>query len=161
MKSQKIILLLGGNEGNIDQTIKRAILLIEKNIGTIISTSNNYQTEAWGPIKQAPFLNIAIGIKTIFTPEIVLKKILEIEKQLGRKRLEKYGPRTIDIDILFYGKLILSTPNLIVPHPQLPFRKFALLPCVDICPNLIHPKLQKNIVELLNECKDTLTVTKK
>lgn len=160
MKSQKIILLLGGNEGNIDQNIKQAILLIHKNIGTVYCRSNTYQTDAWGPIKQQPFLNIAIGIYSIYSAHIVLQKILAIEQLLGRKRQEKYGPRTIDIDILFYGNSIINHENLIVPHPQLPNRKFALQPCVDIISNFTHPILNKPLQTLLIECNDTLEVKK-
>jgi len=160
LKSQKIILLLGGNQGNTTETIKKAIVIIQKKIGEVVCISNTYETAAWGPIPQNNFINIGVYIKSVFTPKLVLNKILEIETQLGRIRHEKYGPRTIDIDILFFGNLIINTPNLIVPHPQLPNRKFALQPCVDIKPALIHPILNKSVKTLLIQCSDTLIVTK-
>ncbi|NQW43521.1 MAG: 2-amino-4-hydroxy-6-hydroxymethyldihydropteridine diphosphokinase [Bacteroidetes bacterium] len=144
--------------GNMDETMRSAISIIHNSLGTVSKISNKFKTEAWGPIEQAPFLNIAIEVKTIFSPQLVLNKILSIEQKLGRKRFKKYGPRTIDIDILFFSNRIISTERLIVPHPQIQFRNFALIPCNEIIPNFTHPGLNKKIKVLLNESQDNLNV---
>ncbi len=85
-------------------------------------------------------------------------KLLDIEKRFGRKRTVKYGPRTLDIDILFYGNRIIQTDIITVPHPELQNRRFALKPCADIAPQKIHPLFNKSIRTLLDECPDKLEV---
>jgi 2-amino-4-hydroxy-6-hydroxymethyldihydropteridine diphosphokinase len=88
----------------------------------------------------------------------VLQEILAIELNMGRERIVKYGPRLIDIDILFYNNEVIETPELIVPHPQIQHRRFVLAPLAELVPEFVHPYLQKTIRELLIECEDPLTV---
>ena len=88
-----------------------------------------------------------------------METLIEIEEKLGRVRMEKWGPRIIDIDILFFGELILKTENLVIPHPEIQNRKFVLIPLNEICPELIHPVLKKTISTLLAECNDNCAVS--
>ena len=90
----------------------------------------------------------------------LMQSILLIEEQMGRKRKKKFGPRIIDIDILFYNEDVLESPDLVIPHPQLHLRRFTLEPMNEIAPGLIHPLLNKSISELLAECPDPLAVKK-
>jgi 2-amino-4-hydroxy-6-hydroxymethyldihydropteridine diphosphokinase len=94
-------------------------------------------------------------------PEDLLEQLLAIELKMGRVRTQKYGPRTIDLDILMIDDKVLDTPNLSIPHPQLQHRRFALLPLTEIAPSLRHPVLDKSVSELLVNCTDTLDVQKK
>lgn len=160
MKHQKVILLLGGNDKDSFGFINHALYLIQKETGSISTTSSYYTTAAWGPVKQPDFINIALVLHTILPPVQLLKKLLDIEVRLGRKRTVKYGPRTIDIDILFYGGHVIRHPELQVPHPQIPARRFVLTACDEIIPGFRHPLLGLTIRELLANCKDELEVKK-
>ena len=152
-------LLTGGNRGDSRKYLQHAMEAIG-NLGQIQSISAIYQTEAWGYTDQEPFLNQAIALETQLSASALLKAILEVEQSLGRVREEKYGPRTIDIDILLFGDQVISLPDLTVPHPQLPYRRFALQCLNDVAPGLVHPLLGKTILTLLEECTDSLTVHK-
>ncbi len=158
MKTKKVLLLLGGNEGNVIENIKQALYLIEKRIGRVCTVSSYYSTKAWGPIAQPDFINVAIVCKTVFSAPQVLHKILDIEMNLGRKRTVKYGPRIMDIDIIFYKNEMINTKDLQVPHPLMHTRNFVLYPCAEITPNWIHPKLKKSVKQLLHQSKDNLDI---
>ena len=158
MKAQKVILLMGGNQGRVNETLENAVQQIAFTLGKIINRSSVYSTKAWGPIPQPDFLNIAIVIETIYPPHYVLKKLLEIEQMFGRRRDIKYGPRTLDIDILFYGQVQINSAALQVPHPEIQNRRFALVPLNEILPHWQHPVLNKSIYQLLQTCPDTLEV---
>lgn len=159
MKVQNVILLLGGNQGNVMQVLSSAIALIEKEAGPLTAMSAVYKTGAWGPVPQPDFLNLAIQIRTQLTPGLLMQRLLNIEKRFGRKRDVKYGPRTLDIDILFFGDAVIQTELLTIPHPELQNRRFALKPCADIAPDKRHPVLNKTIRELLQICTDSLDVS--
>ncbi len=150
--------MLGGNQGDVSKTIAASLAIIEKDLGRIISISHTYQTKAWGPIPQGDFLNIAIKIKSILPAGLLMKKSLEIEKEFGRKRDIKYGPRTLDIDMLFYGNNRIGNPVVTIPHPEIQNRRFVLQPCADIIPKFQHPILKKSILDLLSCCPDQLEV---
>lgn len=152
--------MLGGNEERTFEVMNIAKVLINQEVGKIFKASSVYQTAAWGPIVQPDYLNQAILVFSPLPPRFLLKKILSIELQLGRKRIVKYGPRTIDIDILFYGEEFIHTKDLIVPHPEIQNRKFVLLPCMELIPGLKHPVLSETVRELLHKCKDELEVRK-
>ena len=152
-------LLTGGNRGDTSKYLHQAREAIG-NLGQIKSVSTIYQTEAWGYTDQEPFLNQAIVLETQLSASALLKAILDVEQSLGRVREEKYGPRTIDIDILLLGDQVITLPDLTVPHPQLPYRRFALQCLNDVAPGLVHPLLGKTILTLLEECTDSLTVHK-
>lgn len=153
-------LLTGGNIGQREENLARARALIARDAGTVIRASALYETAAWGKTDQPSFLNQALEIQTSLAPAALLVQLLAIEKQIGRIREEKYGPRTIDIDILLFGQEIRDDPQLVLPHPQLPNRRFALLPLAEIAPGLLHPVLHETISGLLAICPDPLEVRK-
>ncbi len=156
----KAYLSLGSNIGNRQDWLQQAINQIGNKCGTILKASSIYETAAWGINEQPAFLNMVLSIQTNLAPIELLNEILEIEISLGRKREIKWGARTIDIDILFFNKTILSLPNLVIPHPYLQDRRFTLVPLVEIAPTFNHPILNKNITELLAICPDKLEVIK-
>ena len=154
-KLQTVYLLLGSNLGNREEILIKALKLIDEKVGVIISQSKNYKTKAWGKTDQPDFLNIAIKITTNLMPMEVLEQTQAIEEQLGRVRLEKWGARLIDIDIIFYEQKIIDIPNhLHIPHPLVQERLFALEPLSEIAPNFIHPVLGKTVLTLLQEIQD-------
>lgn len=153
-------LLTGGNLGNREANLARARAEVEAHCGKILALSAIYETAAWGKEDQPTFLNQAIKIETNLPPQQLLEKLLEIEKNIGRVRGLKYGPRLIDIDIIFYDEAVISEPGLTVPHPQLPRRRFALQCINDLAPHFIHPVLQQSVSDLLQECDDPLMVMK-
>jgi 2-amino-4-hydroxy-6-hydroxymethyldihydropteridine diphosphokinase len=129
--------------------------------GRVTYISSLYETAAWGNTNQPAFYNQAICVETTLEPENLLARLLTIEIEMGRVREEKYGPRTIDLDILMVNDIVLDSPTLTIPHPQLHNRRFALLPLIEIAPTLLHPVLDKTMHELLLNCPDTLDVQKK
>ena len=156
----KVFLLTGGNLEDRMQNLQKAGSLIEECVGQILRKSSVYETAAWGNTAQPSFLNQVIEIATLLPAEKVLSTILEIEQKLGRIRLEKMGPRMIDIDILYFNHSIFFSTNLIIPHPQLHNRRFVLVPLAEIAPEFVHPILQKNSQQLLQACDDLLEVKK-
>ena len=157
---QDIYLLLGSNLGDSKKYISDAIRLIKAEIGAVISASSLYQTAAWGKIDQPDFINQIINIQSDSDPKQLLNKIIVLEKILGRQRIEKWGSRTIDIDILFYGNMIINEPDLVIPHPQLHNRRFTLMPLMELAPDFVHPILNQTISTLFESLKDKLYVKK-
>ena len=153
-----IFLLLGTNLGNRLKNLDTSKQLISKEIGAIERISSVYKTAPWGKTDQPDFYNQVIEIKSEYTPDILLSKILQIENTMGRLRKEKWGPRVIDIDILFFNRIVLNKPGLTLPHPALHERKFALMPMAEIDPEFNHPVFEKSISKLLFECTDNLPV---
>ena len=151
-------LLIGGNLGNRYQNILDAGERIEKLCGKILKSSKVYETAAWGNIHQPDFLNQVLQIQTSLQADQLMAALLTIEKEMGRIRNEKFGARTIDLDILFYDSAIIDNQNVTIPHPKIAERCFVLVPLSEIAPDLIHPVLQKNINSLLVECPDKLEV---
>jgi len=153
-------LLIGSNQGNRQQYLKQTSERLAANCGDLLVASSVYETAAWGVTEQASFYNQALKMATALDAEELLEQILNIEKSLGRIRNQRYGPRTIDIDIIFFDDEIINAPHLTVPHPQLQNRRFALECMAEIAPKLMHPVLNKTVEQLLAECTDTLTVYK-
>ncbi len=147
----QVVLLTGGNLGNVAENLKTALNLIEKHIGRVVKASTIMESEAWGFNSDKNFLNQAVIVSTELLPEEVLDKAQAIETQLGRIRIPHSGyiSRTMDIDILFYGDEIIRTPRLTIPHPLIAQRKFVLNPLAEIMPQFIHPQYNKSIAELL------------
>ncbi|KAA9035888.1 2-amino-4-hydroxy-6-hydroxymethyldihydropteridine diphosphokinase [Ginsengibacter hankyongi] len=147
---EKVFIALGGNVGRVSEKFEMAIEKIREMIGPVIKESSLYKTEPWGNKNQDDFLNSVICVETNLTSDEVLKNILAIEKAMGRNRNKdnQFAPRTIDIDILFYGNKIINTDHLIIPHPRLHLRNFVLTPLMEIAPGLIHPILNKTIEEI-------------
>ena len=153
-------LLIGGNLGNRSANLKKAILLIDQTCGKIIQSSAIYETAAWGLTNQPSFFNQAIKLQTNLAPELLMEQLLAIEKKMGRVRSKKLGPRIIDLDMLFYNQIILNTDLLVLPHPAIAERRFALLPLTEIASNFLHPVHKKTIEDLLLACPDQLDVQK-
>ncbi len=155
---EEIYLGLGSNIGDRKKHITQAINKIETHIGPCLQQSSLYKTAAWGKTNQSYFINQVIQISTSKAPIDILDGILDIERQLGRVRKEKWGERTIDIDLLFYGSEIVELPRLLVPHPFIAERRFVLAPLYEIAPDFIHPIFERSIGSLLEDCPDTLPV---
>ena len=154
-----IFLGLGTNLGNRKANLDHAISLIEERIGVLVIRSSIYETKAWGIEDQPDFYNLAIQIQSTLPPEKVLEEILQIELDMGRVRIQKWGERLIDIDILFYEDLILDTQNLKIPHPHIGERNFVLAPMAEIAPEFIHPISKISIQKMLENSPDPLEVT--
>lgn len=153
-----IYLLLGSNEGDCLANLAEAERRIVEDAGPVAARSSLYKTAAWGLPDQPDFFNRVLEINSVHPPERLLQILLGIEQSMGRTRIRKWGPRMIDIDILFYGNEVRNTPELTLPHPGIPSRRFTLVPLSEIAPAFLHPVLKKTIGVLLTECKDSLTV---
>ena len=131
---------LGSNLGNRERTIERAVGLLHADPGVdVVSVSSLRETEPWGPVEQPRFLNGAVEVETSLEPRELLGVLLDIERRLGRVREERFGPRTIDLDLLLYGEAVIDEPGLVVPHPRLYERAFALEPLHELAPELVVP----------------------
>ena len=146
---------IGSNLGDRRKNIQLALKVLKEKKDIIVEkVSPFYETlPAGGPPHQGKFLNGVIEISTTLTPQELLKVLQGIEKALGRVRKERWGPRTIDLDILFYGDLIVNEEGLIIPHPLMHKREFVLKPLLRIAPNLIHPVLKESVKELLESIR--------
>ena len=151
-----VFISTGSNVGAKAANLRKAALLISTQIGPVVQKSAMYKTAAWGMENQAAFYNQVLQISTLLSPTQTMEKLLEIELQMGRKRMEKWGPRMIDLDILFFDNEIVNEPHLVVPHPQLQNRNFVLKPLLELVPNKIHPVLNLTISKLLEICPDNL-----
>ncbi len=130
------VLGLGGNIGDSRKTLAAALDLLARHPGIgVEAVSALYQTPPWGKTDQPPFLNAAVRIETSLTPRGLLDAVLSVERQLGRERSERWGPRTVDIDILVFGTEAIDEPGLHIPHPHLIERAFALAPLIDVMPD--------------------------
>ena len=150
-----IFLQLGSNMGDRNAYLQKARKLITEKIGMIKKRSRIDESVPWGIENQNNYLNQVLELKSKFTVDEVLQKILDIENKIGRIRNEKWGERIIDIDILFYNDLIIEKEGLCIPHIHLHNRKFVLTPLHEISPDYVHPKYRKKVSELMQECKDT------
>lgn len=148
-----VYLALGTNLGDRMKNLEQAVKLLEEHGVYPRRKSHVYETEPYGLKNQPPFLNLVLEVETRLSPHELLDLVLYIEKLLGRERKEKWGPRKIDIDILFYGNLIVRTENLVIPHYDLQNRDFFLRPFLDIEPEYVHPVLEKRISEMYKELK--------
>ncbi|PKP24899.1 MAG: 2-amino-4-hydroxy-6-hydroxymethyldihydropteridine diphosphokinase [Bacteroidetes bacterium HGW-Bacteroidetes-2] len=152
---------LGSNLGDKFLNLQLAVRAIFEDIGSVSKISPVYETASWG-FESENFLNAVLLVKTSFTPQEVLKALLEIEKKIGRTRTSEVGyqPRIIDLDILFYDEQIIDSQTLQIPHPQLQNRRFVLQPLTDIAPNVFHAKLKKTSEILLQQCSDIIPAEK-
>lgn len=140
-------LSLGSNVGDRESHLRDAIARLQA-YGTLVAISSVYETEPVEVTRQAWFLNCAIALKTEKTPEQLMAAALNIEREMGRHRTQKKGPRTIDIDILLFGETVLNSAGLTIPHPAMHQRRFVLEPLAEIAPEVRHPVLERTIREL-------------
>ncbi len=148
------VLLLGSNEGDSLQHLNFAESEIIKWAGNITMASSIYSSEAWGKKDQHDFLNKVIIIETLLHPISLLQVLLTIELSAGRVREEKWGPRTLDIDILYFDDIVYQDDQLLIPHSGISSRRFTLLPLCEIVPNAIHPVTGKSNQWMLEHCMD-------
>ncbi len=154
-----IYLGLGTNLGNREKNLSQCVNLLSDNREIDLKKlSSIYETEPYGFIDQPKFLNMVVEIETRLTANKLLRLTQDIEKKIGKKKLFHLGPRIIDIDILSYQDQVIKQERLIIPHAQLHFRKFVLIPLNEIAPDFIHPESNKKIGRLLNECPDSSQV---
>ena len=159
---KKVVLLLGGNLGNTRKIFSEATDILASGLGKITARSALYRSGAWGYHSDNLFLNRVLIFETDLDEKKIIKICLETEEKLGRKRPagSDYADRLIDIDILYFGKRVINTPELTVPHPKLQERRFAMLPLTELIPEFIHPVLKKSQKTLLSLCPDKSHVEK-
>ena len=148
-----VYLSLGSNLGDRKKNLDEAVEKLDKETGTVFAYSSFYETAPWGFKSEHLFLNRAIGLRTELSPFELFEKSKKIEREMGRNPLpeEKYKDRPIDIDLLFYGNEVISSPLLEIPHPRLHLRAFVLEPLSEIASQFVHPKLKKTIEEIRKE----------
>jgi 2-amino-4-hydroxy-6-hydroxymethyldihydropteridine diphosphokinase len=151
-------LLLGSNLGDRAALLQGARAYLAANAGEILAASALYETAAWGREDQPAFLNQALAVCTPLSANELLTQCLAAECHAGRERRERWGSRTLDVDILLHGNVIIDQPGLVVPHPRLIERRFALAPLAEIGGPLQHPVLRLSVAELLAQCPDPLPV---
>ena len=154
-----IYLLTGTNLGDRRRNLQQAGNMLKIRGVEIISSSLLYETASWGVGDQPDYLNQVLHVGSTMTPMELLAEIQQIELAMGRERKKKWESRIIDIDILLFGNLVLDTPSLKVPHPEIQNRRFTLVPLGEIAPGYIHPVFGKTISQLLEECVDDLSVS--
>lgn len=147
--------------GDRQRFLNEAARLLQERVGSVLKPSSIYETEPWGLKSKDLFLNQVLLVETSLNPYELLKVIKAIETKLGRiRKTQRYSPRCIDIDILFYNDEVYFSDDLVIPHPRIPNRMFTLVPLNEIAPDYEHPTLKKTIQELVNLCTDKLMVKK-
>jgi len=155
-----IFLLLGSNLDDPVRQLQTAINRIKENGIEVENISSIYSTEAWGNTDQPDFLNMALKCTSDLQPIDLMHVLLDIERSMGRVRTGVWEPRIIDIDMIFYGGVVLDTEDLVLPHPRMHLRNFVLTPLAEIAPGFIHPVFHRSISELLDTCEDDSLCTK-
>jgi 2-amino-4-hydroxy-6-hydroxymethyldihydropteridine diphosphokinase len=159
-QNTKAFLALGSNLGDRLATLKGARQALNRRPGICVSAASAiYETEpVGGPDGQPPYLNAVLEIQTRLPASDLLVAALAVEQQFGRRRQERWGARSLDVDLLFYGSEKHLTEDLVVPHPRLHLRAFVLIPLMDLAPDLIHPTLGKTVREMLSQLPFTAGV---
>lgn len=146
---------LGSNIGEREKNLNTAIDMLNETPGIeVLQVSSYINTAPVGYTQQPDFLNAVAEIKTKLQPDELLKICMDIESKLKRKRIIRWGPRTIDLDILLYGEQIINDENLVIPHPRMHEREFVLRPLAEIAPKAFHPVIKKTVAEILTNLKN-------
>lgn len=155
----KVYLLTGSNIGDRKKNLDLAKEKIRKAIGAVEAQSKIYETQPWGLADQDDFLNQALEVRTPLTPREVLKQAKKIEEEMGRVKSEKWVARLIDIDLIFFDEMVLQEDGLVLPHPHFHERNFALVPVMELVPEMLHPVLHQTVEDLYWDSKDDLDVS--
>jgi 2-amino-4-hydroxy-6-hydroxymethyldihydropteridine diphosphokinase len=147
-KQHLLFLALGTNLGNREDNLREALQKLPPEV-EVSAVSRLYETAPAYVLDQPTFLNMAVKGQTVLSPTELLAYLKQLETEIGRKKTIRYGPRKIDLDIIFYDDLILSTPDLVIPHPRLAERGFVLRPLADIAANFVHPILKQTVADLV------------
>ncbi len=151
---QKVYLLLGSNLGKREKNLEKALVMLEERRIYPVRRSSIYETEPWGLKEQPCFLNMVVEVETELMPLELLITLKDIEKGMGRIVRERYGPRLIDIDIIFYNFMVIDIPELKIPHPLMHKRRFVLEPLMEISPHMRHPLLGLTVEEMMGRFKN-------
>ena len=146
-----VYLGIGSNMGRKKDNCEAALSRLSEHNITVLERSSLLETEPWGVRDQPGFINMAAKVETVLAPEELLRVLKKIEGDAGRTEGPRWGPRVIDLDILFYDDLVMHSASLEIPHPHITSREFVLKPLAEIAPDLLHPVLKKSIRELLDE----------
>ena len=155
---EKLVLIIGGNLGDRLLLIQQARKILSEKLGPELNASSIFETEAWGGASKGSYLNQVLIFESQLEPEQVLDIIQQIERRLERVREVKWGDRTMDIDILYYGDRLIHSEKLIIPHPYLEERRFVLAPLAEVLPTFLHPRSGMSQSFLLKQCKDNSKV---
>jgi 2-amino-4-hydroxy-6-hydroxymethyldihydropteridine diphosphokinase len=145
---QLVYLALGSNLGKRSENLRSAIKNLQPEV-KVIKCSQVYETPPWGYKDQPKFLNQVIEVETNLAPSELLEFVKEVEGRIGREKAFRYGPRSIDIDILFYDDIVIDSPPLVIPHASISERAFVLIPLADLAPDYLHPVLGETVLGLL------------
>jgi len=149
---------IGSNLGDRSANCTRARRLLEAAGIRVVACSRQYRTEPWGFTDQPWFLNMAVKVESQLRPRELLEELKHIEREMGREKGRRWGPRVIDLDILLYGSEVVDEPDLHIPHPLMHEREFALRPLCEISPDAMHPLLKKTVKALLQDLRREQTV---
>jgi len=157
----RLFVALGSNLGDRLQFLRRAVDALGSEGGfRVASISSVYETEPVGKKDQPKFLNAAVELSSLLSPDSVLVKLKHIEEAVGRTPSEKWGPREIDLDLIYFGDLVVNSPSLVLPHPEVDKRRFVLTPLVEIAPDFVDPLRACTLGKMLEACPDTASVSR-